>query len=102
MSDRQGRRRQLGTILRDTLQTRLKPPLGIILGSAIEAADLVEKFEGLESVCYQMDLYQGQRLDFALRERDLLARVVVAPDLWDLSGINTLIYPVPQGGERAL
>jgi 16S rRNA (guanine1207-N2)-methyltransferase len=102
MSEQHARRRQLGTILRDTLQGRLKSPLGILLGSPAEAADLAEKFEGHDIVCYQMDLHQAQRLDFALRERDLTARVVVSADLWDLSGLASLIYPVPQGGERAL
>ena len=51
-------------------------------------------FEGREVVCYQMDLYQAQRLDFALRERDLNARIVVAPDLWDLpQPLSTLVGP---------
>jgi 16S rRNA (guanine1207-N2)-methyltransferase len=50
-----------------------------------------------------MDLYQADRLQDELLERGRTAQVVTAPDLWDLSGdLQTVLYPAPQGGERAL
>src|SRR5262245_52187810 len=95
-----------------TMRGKLPPPLGVVLGSPREAADLVETLvndeivaEGREGevVCYQMDLYQAERLREELAGRDLGARVEVAPDLWDLTTpFGTLLYPVPEGGERAL
>src|SRR5262249_10558005 len=53
--------------------------------------------------CYQMDLYQAERLRQELADRTVAASVVTAPDLWDLpEPLQTLVYPVPQGGERIL
>lgn len=113
-------REPLIEVLQTTLAKKIRPPLGIVLGSPREAADLVEAFEGLQTLCYQMDLYQAEQLEFELRGRDLAAEVVTRPDLWDLwgrfgtgpdgrialapkpPGLGSLIYPVPKGGERAL
>jgi 16S rRNA (guanine1207-N2)-methyltransferase len=54
-------------------------------------------------VCYQMDLHPAERLRHELEERNLPARVATAADLWDLpADFQTVLYPVPQGGERAL
>ncbi len=93
-----------------TMHGKLQPPLGVVLGSPREAADLVETLvnEELASednpvICYQMDLYQAERLSEELAERDVFARVETAADLWDLTPpFGTLIYPVAEGGERAL
>ncbi|MCI0464758.1 MAG: class I SAM-dependent methyltransferase [Gemmataceae bacterium] len=93
-----------------TMQGKLQLPLGVVLGSPREAADLVETLvnEDLASedspvICYQMDLYQAERLSEELAERDVHARVESASDLWDLTtSFGTLLYPVPEGGERAL
>jgi 16S rRNA (guanine1207-N2)-methyltransferase len=50
-----------------------------------------------------MDLYQAERLSAELEEHGLAARVTAAPDLWDLpQPVQTLVYPVPERGERAL
>jgi 16S rRNA (guanine1207-N2)-methyltransferase len=50
-----------------------------------------------------MDLYQAQRLEQELAESGLSARVATAADLWDLpADFQTVIYPVPRGGERIL
>jgi 16S rRNA (guanine1207-N2)-methyltransferase len=85
------------------LGTRVRPPLGIVMGSPVEAADLALALDSPDVVCYQMDLYQAERLELELGQFDLSARVVSAPDLWDLPAeFQTLLYPVPQGGERSL
>jgi 16S rRNA (guanine1207-N2)-methyltransferase len=63
-----------------------------------------------------MDLFQADRLREALRVRGCDASVVPRADLWDLAdapppgfeadgpagGIQTIVYPAPRGGERAL
>src|SRR5262249_48671690 len=53
--------------------------------------------------CYQMDLHHAERLREELDQRQLGAKVVTAPDLWDLPGdFQTVFYPAPRGGERDL
>jgi 23S rRNA (guanine1835-N2)-methyltransferase len=85
------------------LSNKIRAPLGIVMGSPVEAADLVMALNTSDIICYQMDLYQAQRLELELGQFDLSANVVTAPDLWDLpADFQTLLYPVPQGGERAL
>jgi len=85
------------------LGNKVRAPLGIVMGSPVEAADLVMVLGSKEVLCYQMDLYQAQRLEFELGQFDLGAKVTTLPDLWDLpADFQTLLYPVPQGGERGL
>lgn len=90
----------------DLLQTaaaRLRPPFGIVLGSPGEVAELAHALPEGEVTCYQMDLFQADRLAEALRLRNRPALVESRADLWDLATpFQTLIYPVPHGGERAL
>lgn len=80
--------------------SRLRPPFGIVLGSPGDAAGVIQALPDGEITCYQLDLFQAARL------RELLPRsaaVETRPDLWDLPpNFQTLIYPVAQGGERAL
>jgi 16S rRNA (guanine1207-N2)-methyltransferase len=85
------------------LANKIRPPLGIVMGAPVEAADLVLVLNASDIVCYQMDLYQAQRLELELGQFDLSAKIITLPDLWDLpADFQTLLYPVPQGGERAL
>jgi 16S rRNA (guanine1207-N2)-methyltransferase len=82
---------------------RIRPPVLVILGSPGEAGVLVAQLECPEIVCYQMDLYQAERLEQELGAAGHAARVVTAADLWDLpADFQTAIYPAPQGGERML
>src|SRR4051794_27746701 len=85
------------------LGTKLRPPFAIILGSPLEVAELASVLPASGITCYQMDLFQAERLRVELKEHGCIADVVAAADLWDLPGtFQTAIYPVPQGGERAL
>ncbi len=87
----------------DFLRERLRPPVAIVLGSPAEVVDLLTSVGLSDASCYQMDLYQAQRLEAELREIDLSARVVTQPDLWDLPAeFRTVLYPAPAKGERAL
>jgi 16S rRNA (guanine1207-N2)-methyltransferase len=89
--------------LRSALTGRARPPLAVVLGSPAEAAGLVADLAVPDAVCYQMDLYQADRLREELDRRGLAARVVTAPDLWDLpADFQTAVYPAPLGGEREL
>lgn len=85
------------------LGTKLRPPFGIILGSPLEVAELATALPTSGITCYQMDLFQTDRLRVELKDHGCIADVVAAADLWDLPAeFQTAIYPVPQGGERAL
>jgi len=82
---------------------KIRPPLAIVLGSPNEVADICANLGDNDTACYQMDLYQAERLQEVLSERNVQAKVITAPDLWDLAGpFQTVLYPVPQGGERSL
>jgi 16S rRNA (guanine1207-N2)-methyltransferase len=82
---------------------KIRSPLGIILGSPAEAANLVQTLAVPAVTCYQMDLYQAERLAEEVRRRGPDGRVETLPDLWDLPDrFSTLVYPAPQGGERSL
>src|SRR5436190_1083270 len=82
---------------------KIRSPLLVVLGSPHEAATLATELKSPEIACYQMDLYQAERLEQTLGEAGLAARVTTAADLWDLpADFQTVIYPAPQGGERIL
>lgn len=85
------------------LAGKLRPPLGVVLGSPAEVAELATRLPAGETVCYQMDLFQADRLRQSLGQRGVTATVQTLPDLWDLPlPVQTLLYPIPLGGERAL
>jgi 16S rRNA (guanine1207-N2)-methyltransferase len=87
----------------ELIRDRLRPPLGVVLGSPREVAELVARLPTVEVVCYQMDLYQAERLREELDQRGAQAQVVTTADLWDLpADFQTLLYPVPPRGERDL
>jgi 16S rRNA (guanine1207-N2)-methyltransferase len=83
--------------------TKARPPLVIVLGSPAEVVNLLSACDVAEVTCYQMDLYQAERLRDELREAGLPDEVVTVPDLWDLpADYQTALYPPPRGGERDL
>ena len=85
------------------LAGKLRPPFGIVLGSPAEVSDLAAALPSGAVVCYQMDLFQATRVRQELSALGTQAEVHPAADLWDLPApVQTLLYPVPLGGERAL
>jgi 16S rRNA (guanine1207-N2)-methyltransferase len=85
------------------LQERLRPPVAILLGSPRQVVELVQTLDLAGSVAYQMDLWQSEKLQSELAERDLKADVVSAADIWDLpSSFQTVLFPVEPRGERML
>lgn len=82
---------------------RIRPPVCIVLGTARDVGDLCTALPDLDIVCYQMDAYLAERIEDELTEFGLGARVVARADLWDLSAeFQTVLYPMPKGGERIL
>jgi 16S rRNA (guanine1207-N2)-methyltransferase len=81
----------------------VRPPVAVTLGSPREVATMVGAVGLSDVVCYQMDRYQAGQLETELAGARPGARVVTAPDLWDLpADFQTVLYPAPQGGERIL
>src|SRR3954469_16082135 len=82
---------------------RLRPPVLVALGAPRLVADFVTSLGLPDTVCYQMDLHQADRLRHELHEFRADAPVEVTPDLWDLPAtFNTVLYPSPPRGEREL
>lgn len=89
----------------EPLLAQVRPPVAVVLGSPAEVKHLIAAFgkRAGEPICYQMDLYQAERLTTELREAGLPGKVLTLPDLWDLpEEVQTAIYPAPQSGEREL
>jgi 16S rRNA (guanine1207-N2)-methyltransferase len=87
----------------ELVRTRARPPLVIVLGSPAEVVHLLDGLGGPEAVCYQMDLYQAERLREELAGRHPAAKVTTAADLWDLpADFQSALYLPPRGGEREL
>jgi 23S rRNA (guanine1835-N2)-methyltransferase len=87
----------------DLIRSKVRPPLAVALGSPREVARLLADLAISEATCYQMDLYQANRLSTELGEQAVAAHVVASPDLWDLpADFQTVLYLAPQGGERSL
>lgn len=87
----------------EIIRGKLHPPLAVALGAPAEVAELLADLHIDQATCYQMDLYQADRLRSELRQRNLAVPVVASADLWDLpADFRTVLYPTPQGGERSL
>ena len=83
--------------------SRVAPPVAVILGSPRPIGELVQAISAPPVVCYQMDLFQAERLREELAGTGLSAEVKTAPDLWDLpTDFQTIIFPSPPRGERDL
>ena len=89
--------------LLDTVMTRVHPPVALVLGAPRVVTQLVERLNPAAVVCYQMDLFQAERLREDLAGANLTAEVRTAPDLWDVPAeFQTVLFPSPPRGEREL
>ena len=87
----------------EAVRARVRSPLAVVLGSPAEVVHLLHACPGVEVVCYQMDLYQAEKLREALAEAKFTARVETPPDLWDLPAeFQSAVYMPARGGEREL
>src|SRR5205085_6558548 len=86
--------------LSEVLGNKLRPPFAIVLGAPQEAAELAASLPAGEVCCYQLGLFQADRLRDELLKRGLSAQVVASADLWDLpADFQTALYPAPSAGE---
>jgi 16S rRNA G1207 methylase RsmC len=87
----------------EAVRAKIRPPLAVVLGSPTEVIHLLHACDGAGAVCYQMDLYQADRLREGLAKAGFTATVEVLPDLWDLpADFQTAVYLPARGGEREL
>lgn len=85
------------------MRDKVRSPVVIALGSPSRVTRIVAELAGHQLTCFQMDLYQSERLKGMLAERGLQAEVVTAADLWSLeTPAATVINPVAEKGERDL
>ena len=85
------------------LPAKIRPPLAVVLGSPAEVVNLLSALPGVPATCYQMDLYQADRLRQSLAAAGLAADVTVSADLWDLpADFQSAVYMPARGGEREL
>src|SRR5262245_1899823 len=82
----------------ELVRGKARPPLAVVLGSPAEVVHCMAALDGIEATCYQMDLYQAERLRAELAEQQIPGRVVTAADLWDLpADFQTVLYLPPRG-----
>jgi 16S rRNA (guanine1207-N2)-methyltransferase len=87
----------------EPVRSRLAAPVAVVLGSPAEVVHVVQECALTDAVCYQMDLFQAERLETELRKAGLSARVVTSPDVWDLPPeFHSVLYLPARGGEREL
>ena len=87
----------------EAVRARIRSPLAVVLGSPAEVIHLLHACDGATAVCYQMDLYQAERLRDALAKTAFAATIEVLPDLWDLpADFQSAVYMPARGGEREL
>lgn len=90
-------------LLLETALPRVQPPVALVLGAPRLIAQIAERLDLTDTVCYQMDLFQAERLREELAELDVQADVQTAPDLWDLPvEFQTVVFPSPRRAERDL
>lgn len=86
-----------------TVAHRVQPPVCIALGPPWPVANLVKAIGRPDTTCVQFDLHQTARVTECLAEVEAPARVVAAPDLWDLpERFRTVIFPASAHADREL
>lgn len=82
---------------------RVAPPVLVALGNPWPVTQLVGALGGVETVCFQMDVYQADRLREKLAQEGVAAEVVVGADLWDLPArFRTVLFPAAAHADREL
>src|SRR5271154_5297039 len=91
------------TDLLKSVITRVKPPVAFALGSPRPVAKLVADLGGMDCTCFQMDLFQAEKLKQCLGQENVTANVITGADLWDLPAtFNTVILPAVAQTDREL
>jgi 16S rRNA (guanine1207-N2)-methyltransferase len=81
-----------------SVAARVKPPVCLAHGPPWPVANLVKAIDRPDTVCWQFDLHQADRVRGCLAEVGAAAEVVATPDLWDLEArFQTVVFPAAQG-----
>lgn len=87
----------------ESVKDRIKAPVLVVQGSPSQAAELCTALGTTETVCFQLDLHQANKLRTLLAESGSPATVVTHADLWDVPArFGTALFPVAAHGEREL
>lgn len=85
------------------VEKQIAPPVLVVLGPVWPVTQLVAALKGVETVCFQFDVHQADRLREKLEQEKLTAEVVTSADLWDLPPrFQTAIYPAPAHSDYEL
>ncbi len=85
------------------VERHVAPPVLIALGPVWPVTQLVAALKGVETTCFQFDVYQAARLREKLTQENLTAEVVTAADLWDLPPrFQTVLFPATAHSDREL
>ena len=86
-----------------TVADRVKPPVCVALGPPWAVASIAKVIARPDTVCYQMDLHQADRVRECLAELETTAEVVTGPDLWDSEQkFGTVVFPAAAYADREL
>jgi len=86
-----------------TVAARVRPPVLIALGPPWPVANVVQAVAAPDTVCFQMDLHQADRVRDCLAEVGTTAEVVAGADLWDLEAkFQTVVFPAAAHADREL
>ena len=81
---------------------KVQPPVLVVMGSPWPVTQIVAAL-GVETVCYQQDVFQADRLREKLAENNVAAEVLASADLWDLPAkFGTAIFPAAAHADRDL
>jgi 16S rRNA G1207 methylase RsmC len=84
------------------VQSKIVAPVCIAMGPVRPSAAYANRIGG-PVTCFQMDVFQAKRLEEIIREDGSEAKVVVAPDLWDLEPhFETVLLPAMYDADREL
>jgi 16S rRNA G1207 methylase RsmC len=105
-------------LLLNSVRSRVRPPVVIVMGSPAQAAELAAALGEPDTTCFQFDLHQANKLRRILAGPEESANpgetgdtppaapaatVEILPDLWDLPAkFNTVLLPISTHGEREL
>lgn len=91
------------TDLFESVKHRVKPPVAVALGPPRPVAKLVADLGPSDVTCFQMDLFQAEKLKTSLAEEGVTADVVSGADLWELPAtFNSVILPAIAQTDREL
>ena len=81
----------------------IQPPVLVLMGSPGQATRLIATLRISDITCFQMDVYQAERLRAKLADDHRSILVKTSADLWDLpADFQTVLYPTTAGAERSL